>query len=241
MKYFKSLAVFVVSLFIIFSGYAGSQGVEQKGEEGSATLTVDQPPQTLAILPFENNSVTDSDRFAPLSKGLAAMIITDLNKSGTRLKLIERDKIQSLLKEIALSQSGSIDGSTAVRVGKILGAQAIAFGSFMVLGKSMRIDVRIIKVETGELIMAESIMGNSNDFMKLEQNLTKKIADSLNVALGPEKAASKSDIKAALYFSEGLAAFDRGDKEKAKRLFAKCVELDPAYKTQVQNIKGLDQ
>ncbi len=240
MKYSNRFTVFLFSLFIIFAGCAGSQNAAQRSEKRPATLSMDQPPQTLAILPFENNSVTDSNRFAPLSKGLPAMIITDLNKNGAGLKLIERDKIQSLLKEIAFGQTGSVDETKAVQVGKILGAQAIALGSFMVLGERIRIDVRIIKVETSELILAESIVGESDDFMRLEQVLTGKIADSLKVSLRPQKTISKSGIDAALYFSKGLNALDRGDKAEAKRFFSKCVALDPVYKRQIENIKSLN-
>lgn len=205
----------------------------------SVNAVVDQVPKTLAILPFENNSVTDPDRYTPLSKGLSAMLITDLSKNGTSMKLIERGKIASLLKEIALSQGGSVDDSTAVQAGKILGAQCIAFGSFMVIEKQVRIDTRIIKVETSELIMAECIHGKSKDFMTLEQDLAKKIADSLNVALTTEKSKSGSDIEAALYFSKGLDLLDNGDKAAAEQLFQKCIELDSSYKTQVDNVQGL--
>lgn len=42
------------------------------------------------------------------------------------------------------------------------------------------------------------------------------------------------------HFSKGLDALDRGDKKEAKRLFSKSIELDPAYKTQVDNVKGLN-
>jgi len=240
MKCFKRFTAFLFSLFIIFAGCAGSQNAAQRSEKRPATLSMDQPPQTLAILPFENNSVTDSNRFAPLSKGLPAMIITDLNKNGAGLKLIERDKIQALLKEIAFGQTGGVDETKAVQVGKILGAQAIALGAFMVLGEKMRIDVRIIKVETSELILAESIVGESDDFMRLEQVLTGKIAESLKVSLRPRETMSKSGIDAALYFSKGLNALDRGDRAEAIRLFSKCVELDPAYKVQIENIKSLN-
>lgn len=192
-------------------------------------------------MPFENNSVTDPDLFAPLSKGLAAMLISDLNKNGSALKLIERNKIQSLLKEIALSQTGSVDEATAIRAGKILGAQAIAFGSFIVLGKSVRIDARIIKVETSGLIMAESITGGVDNFMELEQKLAQKIAHSLNLALKVKTGKSGSNINAALYFSKGLDALDRNNRTEAGELFKKSIELDPAYKQQVDNVQGLNQ
>ena len=240
MQNLNRITVFFFSWLIIFSGCVSTRDATQKYEKQPTSISIDRPPKTLAILPFENNSITDADRFAPLSKGLPAMITTDLNKNGAGLKLIERDKIQALLKEIAFGQTGSVDESQAVRVGKILGAQAIALGSFMVLGEKIRIDVRIIKVETSELVLAESIVGESDDFMSLEQDLANKIANSMKANLAPRKSPSKSGIDAALYFSQGLNALDRGDKAKAKRLFAKSIELDPIYKTQIENIKELN-
>ncbi|MBU4464058.1 MAG: CsgG/HfaB family protein [Proteobacteria bacterium] len=235
MKRFKLVAMLAV--FCIALGCAGAQ----RAEERLKPARLDRIPKTLAILPFENNSVTDPDLFAPLSKGLAAMLISDLNKSGSALKLIERNKIQSLLKEIALSQTGSVDEATAVRAGKLLGAQTIAFGSFVVLGKTVRIDARIIKVETSELIMAESITGKVDNFMELERSLAQKIAHSLNMALKLTTGKAESGINAALYFSKGLDALDRNNRTEARELFKRSIELDPAYKQQVDNVQGLNQ
>ncbi len=103
-------------------------------------------PTTLAVLPFENNAVTDAQKYDPLSSGLAAMLISDLTRHGAGMTIIERQKISALLKEIALSQTGVIDEATAVKAGKMLGAQHIAFGSFMVIGPAVRLVVRIIIV-----------------------------------------------------------------------------------------------
>lgn len=235
MKILKFVAILAV--FCIALGCACAQRAQDK----SKPARLDRTLKTLAILPFENNSVTDPDLFAPLSKGLAAMLISDLNKSGSALKLIERNKIQSLLKEIALSQTGSVDEATAIRAGKILGAQAIAFGSFVVLGKTVRIDARIIKVETSELIMAESITGKVDNFMELERNLAQKIAHSLNLALKLTTGKAESGINAALYFSKGLDALDRNNRTEAGKLFKMSIKLDPAYKQQVDNVQGLNQ
>jgi len=233
----------ILAVIMLFAGCAGVKEVKKddiKVKEEPAAIVIDQVPKTMAVLPFENNSVTDPDRYAPLSKGLSAMLITDLKNSSTSLQLIERDKIQALLKEIALSQSGSVDQSTAVRAGKILGAQSIVFGSFMVLGNQVRMDARIIKVETSEVVMAESITGDSGGLMNLAMELAGKIARSMKVAFKPPQVKGEGDINTALYFSKGLEALDRGDKKEARRLFSKCIELDPAYKTQVDNVKGLN-
>jgi TolB-like protein len=228
-----SVNICIISVLLIMTAWVNvSQATGKKIE----TEPIDQVSKTLAILPFDNNSVTDPDLYAPLSKGLSAMLITDLNKSGSTLKLVERTKIDALLQEIMLGQTGSVDSATAVKVGKILGAQTIAFGSFMVLGRDVRIDVRIIKVETSELVISEAIMGKSDSFMELESKLAGKIANSLRMAFQPQKAAPKSDIQAALYFSKGLAALDQGDKELANEFFVKSIKLDPAYRSQVEGL-----
>jgi TolB-like protein len=193
---------------------------------------------TLAVLPFENNSVTDTETYEPLRQGLAAMLITDLQNNVSALKVIERQKIQNLLKEIALSQSGAVAQSTALQAGKVLGAQAIAIGSFMVLGKQVRIDTRIISVETSEIIMADAIVGSSDAFIDLERKLAEKIAGALNVALRPPQSRAKGNISAALLFSRGVEAFDRGKTEEADTLFQQAISLDPAYRVQVESVKG---
>lgn len=229
----------ILSVIIPVAVCAGVPMKEIRGSDEPGTA-VDQTPKTMAVLPFENNSVTDPDRYDPLSKGLSAMLITDLKNSSTSLQLIERDKIQALLKEIALSQSGIVDQSTALKAGKILGAQSIVFGSFMVLGNQVRMDARIIKVETSEVVMAESIVGESGGLINLAMDLAGKIAKSMKVAFKPPLVKSEGDINAALYFSKGLDALDRGDKKEAKKLFSKSIELDSAYKAQVDNVKGLD-
>jgi TolB-like protein len=207
-----------------------------KTREEVVTEAIAQIPKTLAVLPFENNSVTDPEKYAPLTKGLSAMLTTDLQKSATSIQIIERGKITALLKEVALSQSGSVDSVTAVKAGKILGAQAIVFGSYMVLGEQVRIDARIVKVETSETLLAESITGNSGAFMDLENRLAKQIASSLKISLQPRIESKGSDINAALYFSEGVEAFDAGDIDGAKKLFDKSIALDPSYQLQVDNI-----
>lgn len=232
----KSVALFVVLfLMIIINACAGPQ----KSSVGKGIPVGERVPKTLAILPFENNSVTDPETYEPLSRGLTAMLITDINQSQTALKVVERNKIAALLKEIAFGQTGSVDESTAIKAGKILGAQSIAFGSFIVLGSSVRIDVRIINVETSELIMAESISGSNSAFMQLERDLAEKIATSLSVAFKSKTASTGSNIDAALYFSMGVDAFDKGNGTEAKRLFQQCIDLDPSYKRQVDNIQEL--
>lgn len=68
-------------------------------------------------------------KYQIISKGLTAMIITDLTKVPG-LKVLERQKLQKLLDEIKLSQSGLVDQKTLVRSGKLMRAEKFVFGDF---------------------------------------------------------------------------------------------------------------
>ena len=63
------------------------------------------------------------------------------------------------MKELELSQSGIIDTSEAKKIGKIAGATAIVTGSVVKIKDYMRLDARIIDVESGIIITAEKSEG----------------------------------------------------------------------------------
>jgi len=227
------LLIFLLSVFALASGCATQSKPERyippvAGEPAGPIV------QTLAILPFENNSVTMADHYSPLCKGLSAMLITDLKQRSSGLTLIERAKISELLNELELSQAGMINDTSAVRVGKMLGAENLVFGSFMVINGSVRIDARLVNVETAEVILAQSAHGGKDEFISLQVSLADKIADSLHICLAPTLAKNnKGKMDAALWFSKGVKSMDKGDVTQAKEYFEMCQNIDPAYSAHI--------
>ncbi|MBM3907973.1 MAG: tetratricopeptide repeat protein [Gemmatimonadetes bacterium] len=66
-------------------------------------------PRAVAVLPM-TFSGTDQT-LAPLSRGMADLLISDLARSP-ELQLLERDRIQAMMDEVALSQSGRVDAAS---------------------------------------------------------------------------------------------------------------------------------
>jgi len=195
--------------------------------------------ETIAILPFVNNSFTDHAKYEPLGPGLAAMLMTDLVQYAPDLKVIERQKLAAVLKEVALSQAGVVDMSSGVEAGRILGAANIALGSFTVLGPQVRLDARIVRVETSEILGAESIMGSSDLLLSLEQQLAKKIAESFNADWkGSSTQKISGNLDAGLLYSQGVTAWDKGDRESAEKFFQEAASLDSNYVTQIEKLKS---
>jgi TolB-like protein len=107
--------------------------------------TKDVNAKRLAIIYFDNSGGEPS--MDKLKKGLADMLITDLSNIHM-LDIVERDKLESILKEQKLSNSKDFDPSTAAKVGKLLGAQIILTGGYFDMMGSLRIDARFIDVLT---------------------------------------------------------------------------------------------
>jgi tetratricopeptide (TPR) repeat protein len=85
-------------------------------------------PNSIAIHPLNNKG---SEKYRAIGKGLTAMVISDVAKVPG-LKVLERQKIQQLLDEIKLSESGLVSEDTALRSGKLLRADKIVVGDYKV-------------------------------------------------------------------------------------------------------------
>jgi TolB-like protein len=190
--------------------------------------------QTIAVLYFENNSLAQRNDMAPLSKGLADMFITELGKISA-FQVVERNKLQELLEEMKLAQAGLVSGKSAQEVGKMLGAQQLLLGSFMMmLDKKMRIDVRIVQVESGITVKAEEATGSPKDLYKLVATLIVKISKDLNVQLSRAEAAKLATVDntsfdAALYYAKGLEYEDAQDYKNAAHMYEAALKQNSAF------------
>ena len=188
--------------------------------------------QTLAIVDFSNNSLDDRERMDPLEGGFASLMIHQLN-GATGLKVIERERIQWLLDELDLQQEeGRVDQATAVRTGKLLGATAVMFGSFMKHRNELRINARLVKVETGEILMTEQVAGKDKDFFELAESLSMKVAQGINISMEKTEIGARSDTRsldAMISYSEGLALLEQEEYQAAYLKFEEALEFDENY------------
>ncbi|MFH0922174.1 MAG: CsgG/HfaB family protein [Fibrobacterota bacterium] len=191
-------------------------------------------PLTVGIMPFANNSLADRESVAPLSKGLADMMITELSKIKS-LKVIERADLDKIIREAGLSQAGITDESAAQNLGKLLGADLLLLGSFNnSFGGELRIDARLVKVETGETVKAEEATGSTKRFFKLVKKLSFKMAENLNLELSKEEKKAldnpeNEDYGALLEYSRGLDAEDHGDFVAARDAYQKALAINKDF------------
>ena len=184
-------------------------------------------PKTIAISYFDNTS--GIEKYNPLSKGLADMLITDLSNIES-IQIVEREKLESLLKEIELGDSKFIDPNTAQSLGKGLGADYILTGAFLSIDPMMRIDSRIMEVSTGKIIGGEEVTGQGNDFFSLEKKLASLLIERLELDINLEENTSEIDLDAVLDYSEAIDLDDKGFKEEASEKLKKLASEFPDFK-----------
>jgi TolB-like protein len=145
---------------------------------------------TIGVLYFDYAG--KNAELAPLSKGLAQMLISDLAAVDTVL-VVERERLQAVLDEQKLGESwkksGKLDSRTAARIGKLLGARYLVLGTYFDAVGAFRADARLVDVETGQIVKSIGANGKAEDFISLEQIL----ADGLCKAVAQLPSPPGSD------------------------------------------------
>lgn len=221
-----------------------SGDAELKNMSNSSDLTVTKElnertkhvdAKKIAIVYFDNTG--DEKKLDKLKKGLAGMLISDLSNIHM-LDIVERDRLEEILKEQKLQKSESFDSNTAAEVGKLLGAEIILTGAYFEMFGSFRIDARFIDVETGEILKSEGVDGASDNFFKLEKQLAWKIIKNLDIKLSDNEnqslknAESEQNIsyELSLLYSEALEDIDNKDYDNAVIKLEKIVAKSPNFK-----------
>lgn len=202
--------------------------------------TKDRNAKRIAILYFDNSSGDAS--LDKLRKGLADMMITDLSNIRM-LDIVERDNLESILKEQKMSNSREFDPKTAAKIGKLMGAQVILTGSYFDMLGSLRIDARFIDVETGRILKSDGVDGQTSSFFKIQKQLSWKIIQNMDTKISEDekkelastekiKPLSLDDLKE---FSNALDLYDLGKKDESKKIAEEMRMKHPDF-TPVDNL-----
>lgn len=138
-----------------FTNAFGTQGsLDQRISELSqqiATKMSAKQKTTIAVIEFTDlqGRVTDFGRF------LAEELITRLYDTE-KFKVIERQQLNKVIAEQKLSLTGVVDPASARQLGKLLGVDAIASGTYTDLSQSLKVNARLISTATGEIFAVAS-------------------------------------------------------------------------------------
>ncbi len=191
-------------------------------------MTVKPDANTLAVCYYDDLSPDKS--LGAFQKGLAAMVITDISRIKS-LKVVERIRMQALLEEMKLGQTGIVDERTAPRVGRLLGAESIIAGNLTV--GSIQVTTTVTSSTRGSA-KSVTVSVEKEKFYELSGRIALGVAKAMSIPLSPDEIAAigvpqTTSYDAFIYYGQALDALDAGDWQKAKDLFEKAVEEDPQF------------
>ncbi len=203
--------------------------------EPPKSLPAVKQPLRAAVLYFDyDGQIAD---LQPMRKGLAQMLITDL-QGQPGVTLVERERLEEVLAELKLQHSKVVDPATAAKLAKLLGAQYLILGRISDFMGKLRIDARVVHVETAALVKTAKSDGKLEDFLDIEQSLAAGLREglqSVRPADAPpapkfvQKATRKISRDVLVAYAQALDARDRGAVGEARQLLRKALELDPQF------------
>ncbi len=150
--------------------------------------------KTIAITDF---TVINSGGNNDISRYVQEEVTTVLVRSG-QFRVLEREQLKTVLRELSLSQSGLVDQAGAKKVGKLLGADLILTGSLTRTGDRWHANLRLINTETGLILTAINQSG--------------PLAEASR-----EQLRDLADINATFEVGEKLTGWDLGKRQGGRR------------------------
>jgi TolB-like protein len=185
------------------------------------------------VMYFEDN--TGRKEWSTLPKALAGMLTTDLAKLP-HITVVERERLEALLKEIGLQKSKFFDPATAQQLGRGLTAQFALGGSIYFKNDQLRFDARLIRVETAEVVKSAEVSGDADRVFMLE----KKLVAALGLASPEDAKVLQSSgrpnqppavpLEGVLEYGRGLQLGDAGDYKEAAQVLKAVVAKSPGFR-----------
>jgi adenylate cyclase len=179
---------------------------------------------SIAVLPFSNMSDDPEQEY--FSDGITEDLTTELARYPN-LFVISRNS--------AFTYKGK--HAKVEDVGRELGVRYVLEGSVRKAGDRVRITAQLIDATTGGHLWSERYDRDLSDIFAVQSEIAEEILGAVDVEIGAAEAQrlarkpseSLTAVEAAWKGIYHLNRVTRDDNEKARRLFAHAVELDPAF------------
>jgi TolB-like protein len=185
---------------------------------------------TVAVLDFAGLMMGDGNAAVPLGKTVSAMLVTEFSERPG-MQVIERQQLNEMLREQDLALSGRVDESSAIEIGKLLGAQYVLTGQATDIVGNLRMDIRAVDVETSEIVAVLKLSGLTTDLFSLIVKLADDFGEKLDLTPPSQRVAVEAiPVPATIAFSRAVAYEDRGETDQAIEYYQRTLEIYPYHR-----------
>jgi len=204
-----------------------SQALRRIGDEIRRGVAPEPPPgviRSLAVLPLDNVSRDPAQEY--FADGMTEALISDL----ARLKALRVISRTSAMKYKGLQRA-------LPDIARELNVDAILEGSALLVGKRVRVTVRLVSARTDDTIWSDRYDGDLEDVLDLQNRVAGTVAKEIEVHLTPKEAtrlAKRQTVnpEAHVEYLKGRHTYSGTSPqaiELSVRHFRRALELDPAF------------
>ncbi|MBD3391647.1 MAG: hypothetical protein GF418_06325 [Chitinivibrionales bacterium] len=183
---------------------AAAAGVPLAQEEAPVLDTAGSGRETIAVLELHCNGIPGGE-----CAGLSNRLRSELFETR-RFDVVERSRMDDILKEQGFQQTGCTDEACAIEIGQLLNVKAIALGSVDKVGSTISVTARLVDVSTGKIrhSVVEDCQGCALDAVLVES--MKAVAARLcgersgEDAVAPHSEALRPDLEKKRAISKNL-------------------------------------
>ncbi len=156
--------------------------------------------------------------------GLSDMLINSLYETG-KFTIIERYQLDKILKEQGF-QSSDITTEQVVKVGKVLGVAHILVGTVNSIMGEYNIDVRIVSVESGQIVSTAGVTKTTNKtFRTMMPDLAAQIVNKMSGGASVSSNSSSQTASAVQLYKQAVQYKNTGNYDEAVNLFTQSAEM----------------
>ncbi len=201
---------------------------------------------TIVVLPLENAGSYGKERenFEALRHGLAALLAGELGRNPS-VRVVGRADVMRALTSQGLGSSERFDRESIASLGKTLGADYLVTGSFVDVYGDFRIDARLVKMPSSEIVKVvrnDPALHDRADMFGMVLSVARALATGAPL---PAQADATADTRripadALSFYSLGLLYQDRGDRAKAREYLQKALTAFPGFTEATEALRGLE-
>ena len=124
-----------------------------------------------------------------------------------------------------------MDESSAIEIGKLLGAQYVLTGQATDIVGNLRMDIRAVDVETSEIVAVLKLSGLTTDLFSLIVKLADDFGEKLDLTPPSQRVEVEAiPVPATIAFSRAVAYEDRGETDQAIEYYQRTLEIYPNHR-----------
>jgi len=212
----RPLQKLVIMPAIIAASFCCLNSVCHSTEPSGPTNTNAQKHQiVIAVLDFRLRSlIPDLETIRPT---LTDMLMKDLSRAEG-IKIVERVRLDPLLGELDLNESGAVSIESEQKVGKAVSADYVLEGTILSRNDLLLLDYKLARVKTRETVFQGHIEGSQYELATIESGIVNKTLAVLKGENGESALQEKATLKRTNCDSIAVFEFNNNYSKETENL-----------------------